>query len=352
MKYQLVNLAVSDHKRKAVILLTDVHNKKSRFCFYDLDNLSKEPKVIADVNAIVKVFWADGDHWAYIKKEANNWKTPVFKIQMDDQLKEISSTQLDMEYFDHTGVLSPNEKFLALSAFQPDEEIDPSEPDETDEDSGVLVYESGAGTDPLVHIYDRATMKRVGQLQLENTFYANGLNFSEDSQMLGFISFDQGGGYITVGEFENGKFVGKAPFGDDQISDDYQMSGAVTFSGNQPIALTCFCGYKFEVVKYDTEQEPVWTCEFESAMECDGIDDEQYSDLVWNNSKTACVVGDTLYVGANSCVMSIDVNSGAQKSAIPIEGLFHIHRLKYVASMHSIFCVDVFGNCSLFKVPH
>jgi hypothetical protein len=179
MLYQLVNAIVSTDGRSALTFGVNVNQNTTTVILTDISSdtaIIKEQKVF---NRLIKMVWAEPDYWYHIRKEGPGWDSKITLVKSTWDFQEVESKVLDMQLFDFVARISPSQEYLALGTFK----------------------------EKKVKIFSRAHMDEIGILNVENTFYPNGINFSNDSTKLGYMAFDQGGGHIVYAEKQGNEFI-------------------------------------------------------------------------------------------------------------------------------------------------
>jgi len=319
MLYQLVNGIVSTDGQKAIILGINIDQETTTVTVLDIS--SNTPTITAHkiFNKIIKSVWTEDEFWNYIEKDGGNWDSNVSQVKNSWDLEEVETKRLDIEYFDFAARLSPSKEYLALSTFKGNK----------------------------VKVFSTQDDKEIGSLNVENTPYCNGISFSDDSNKLGYIAFDQAGGNIMYAEKQEGEFKTVFDLPKEQISDDYSMNGIVNFDNEDLIATTVYTGSDFEFVKYNKSGDVIWKETLsESAV---GITDtEQMTNLIWNQLQINAVVKGKLYTGAGRQLLILDTKTGKHLESITFNQLSFIHQVLKVPQSNKLLLVDIFGIHSLY----
>jgi hypothetical protein len=321
MHYQLVNVIVADDGRKAIVAGVNVAQQTTTMIEVDISTDTPIIKQQRVLNKICKIIWAEADGWNYIEKDSNKWNAVVTHVKSFWDLRVAESKVLDIEIFDYVARRSPSGKYLALGTFR----------------------------DKKVKVFLEESMKEIGSLNVENSYYAQGINFSNDSSKIGFIAFGQGGGNILYAEYKEGNFVTVFDAPQKQINDDYLMTGAVSFDGDDLIATTIYAGVLFSFVKYDRAGNVIW--ETKADQPAEGVaDTEEQTDAIWNQTNLNVVYEGKLYTGAGRKILVLDTKTGTLQNEITSKLPGFIHQVIKVPNTDKLLAVDIYGTVDLVKI--
>ncbi len=319
--YQLVNSIVSPDGAKAIVFGVNINNNITSATLLDISTekaLVKEQKTF---NKFFKMVWPENDAWCYIEKDGSNWDSKVTKVKCSWNFDELETEVLNMELFDYVSIASPSVEYLAFGTFKGNK----------------------------VKVFSTANLQEIGSLNVENSFYPKGINFSNDSQKLGYVALDQGSGSLVYAENKGGNFVEVLDTGTNQLRDDYQTTAAVIFEGDDIIVTTIYCGQDFEIVKYNKKGDVIWELKLEVAVP--GLtDEEEIDNIIWDQQCHSALIDGKLYLGAGKKVLVIDTEKGEQISEIATSLEGFIHQIMPIPNSKKLFATDVFGSFLIINI--
>jgi hypothetical protein len=340
MAFQLYNAIVNPDNSTAYLFCGDTDNNKTTVKIFNIDNdiptLIDTPTLAGETEfpVLIKSVCRIGNYLTHIYKASNNWDVPAFVQHRDWNTLAVAMTdEIKAEFFNFDICVAPDHNTTVLATFR----------------------------DQHIKVYDYQGQKRIGVVGLNNTFYANGINFNSRSDRFGYITFDQGGGGITYVKKSNAGFQVANLFGHAQIWDDYSMNGNIQFDiDDSLIATTVYSATSFHSVKYNPETGDIlWENKFDykgdqetlaQLLKEQELDEEAYTNLVWNNHYRTAIKNNHLYLGANQKIIVINTETGVTVNKIDTGLKGFCMQLYPIERTHKIFVVDNTGECALITM--